>query len=182
MHRFIAFSVWLVFILPAAVIADGSVDGFSTNPLKSPSEAGNSNQFDADLGSDLMTSTNTDCAPDNIQNTAQLRARLIDCVPPKTSNDRNGQNPTKEGEEIPQDPNDQNGHNPKPSIWLPPTPLFPLLVPESSEICPPPEFSSIQYLICHEGPDTEIQADGEWIQNAISCMSHIFPFSIGAVS
>lgn len=183
MRLFHTFFVWRFSLIAAVVIADWSLDGLSSNSIESPSEAGNSNQasrFDDGFGSDLIASTSTDCAPDSIQITAKLRARMNECRPPETSNDGNGKTPNPNDEEVSPDDGQKNvndngngQHSPKyPDswIWKPPLKVLPTPKPESSDLCPRTNFGALQFIICHDGPETEIHWLGLWIENAIWCM------------
>ena len=196
MRLVLTFYVWLVSLIPAVVIADGSFDEFlSNNPIESLSADGDSKQKSPvhDYDPELIADATADCAPDSIQFTGKLRARLIECPPPKTSNEEDGKNPSnKDRDETPNSSNGNNGNGkvnghqslkyPKKFIWEPPPPP-PVLVPPASNLCPPikSRFNVINpYLICHEGFDIEIHDGGEWIQNALWCkLSSPTSFFIG---
>lgn len=190
MRLFHAFFVWRFSHIAAVVIADWSLDGLSSNSIESPSEAGNSNQasrFDDGFSSDLIAITSADCAPDSIQISAKLRARMIDCQPPKTSNGDNGKKSNPNDEEVSPGKNNNNGngngHNPTKYpdswIWEPPRLVLPTPEPEPSILCPRTSSGALQFIICHEGPMTEIHWRGEWIENAIWCMWFFSSFSVG---
>ncbi|MCJ1425661.1 hypothetical protein MMC29_003561, partial [Sticta canariensis] len=174
MRLFLTFFVWHVSFIPAPVLADWSVNDISSNPTESPPEDGNlkqASQFEDGFGSELIAGLSADCAPDSIQFTGKLRARMIPCPPPSTSIDGNGKNPkTDDGEESQDDTGkDGNGHEkyPGPFILVPPRRLLPPLVPDPNNLCPQTKSGMTQYIICHEGLEADIHDGGDWIQNAI---------------
>lgn len=176
MRLFLTFFVCYVSFIPAPILADWSVKDISSNPTESPSEDGNlkqASQFDDGFGSELIAGVIADCAPDSIQFTGKLGARMIPCPPPSTSIDGNGKYPkTDDGEESPNDTGrNDNGHQkyPGPFILTPPRPFLPPLVPDPSNLCPPTTSGTTQYIICHEGLEYDMHDGGDWISNAIWC-------------
>lgn len=175
MRLFFAFFVRLILLIPAAVIADWSVDGLLPNSIESPSEPGNLNEvprLDETFGSESIAGTSADCALDHIQFTGKLRARSTECENPENPgiNENSGQNlenPGKDG---------NNGNSKKPKqfsdfelIWRPPQPD-----PKLSDLCPPDLHTGKQRIVCHEGPENEIRDKGTQILNAYWCTLFFF--------
>ncbi|MCJ1464714.1 hypothetical protein MMC07_003327 [Pseudocyphellaria aurata] len=171
MRLILAFLLWLV---SPNVIADSSANGIATNDLiEASSEDEQAFRSDLDFGLEFIAGP---CDPENIENTAKLRARKVDCNPPKTSNDENGGKPNDEDGQKPQNGNGKNGNGngrglmeyPKEWLWQPPLRVLPPPVP-NPEYCPKSKIGEPLFFICHEGPDTEVHGNGDWIENALWC-------------
>lgn len=201
MGLFFTFLVWLIFLIPAVVIADWSMDGLSSNSIESSSEAGNSNQlslFDDGLIPELLTDTSTQCALDSTQLTGKLRARSDACVPLKTpedgkgtlnTNGNNGNNGNGNGNDKDgnngneNNGNGNNGRNPMkyPDSFKsqPHRPSNIPLTPEPNDLCPRTDWGANQFTICHEGSRRDIKGWGARIENAIRCTLFFSSFSTG---
>lgn len=174
----------LVCCIPAVIAADWAPDGIFSSSIKSRSKDNQVSGFDVDLGSESNAGATDPCAPDNIHYIGKLRARLIPCSPPLTSN-----------EQIPDENSDDNYDNesgsgnddrklleyPKdPKDWIVQATQL-RLQSKTSELCPLSELGMAQHLICHEGPEEEIRTSvigidliATQIDNAICCMFFFF--------
>lgn len=179
MRLFLAFLFCLV---SPIVIAELSVNGIATiDPVEDSSEDEQGFRFDRDFGSELIAGP---CDPENIDSTAKLRARKVPCNPPKTSNDGNVGKPNDPDGKTPQNGNGKNRNGngqglreyPKIWRWQPPLRVLPPGFPKFTESCPKKVTGEPFYFICHEGPDTEIHGNGDWIENAVWCMFLHFHF------
>lgn len=189
MCLFLTFFVRLIFLIPAVLIAGWPVDELSSNSIESPSEAGNLNQasrFNDGFGLELIADKSPDCDSDNIPLTGKLRARTDICTPFETTNTGDGNKP-KVDEGGNSDSNGNNGNSdgkvrkpaidPKSSISPPVGRVVRPIPPKPSVLCPAPKTGEGPYfIVCHEGPVTEIHWDGLWIENGLWCMLIVFSF------
>lgn len=165
------------------MIADWSVDGFSSNSIESPSEAANLNQasrFDDGVGLEYIADTSPDCDSDDIPFSRKLRPRTRVCTPPETTNTMGGKSlKVAEGENsgsyVENGDDDSKGldlaKRPGAFISLPEVPELRPFPPKPSVLCPAPQTGEGPYhIVCHEGPDQEIHWGGTWIENGIWCM------------
>ncbi|MCJ1464712.1 hypothetical protein MMC07_003325 [Pseudocyphellaria aurata] len=124
--------------------------------------------------------------PCDIHNTGKLRVRYVPCLPP-TVNDEDGKKPNDEENRHPRNSDDNNnngngnGHGATeyPKLFLTPQRLKILDTPEPepNNVCPRTKTGGYQFIICHEGPDSEIYMNGAFIENGIWCTlgSHAAP-------
>ncbi|MCJ1467680.1 hypothetical protein MMC07_006305 [Pseudocyphellaria aurata] len=161
MNLFLVLVVWLVSSSSADFIEDWIVNGISTNdPIEIPSEIVAYDELSDGDSSRLLLAA--PCAPDVPVNPAKLRARKVDCDPPKTGNLKTPNEGNNE---------DGNGNNGQRLQTYPSGDEWEWQLPPAKEQFLGRCLRKLMFYICHRGPEWEITLDGSWIQNAINCMS-----------